>query len=243
MFHYVNKRDNTVQISTTNWDDVRLFLALAQHGSARAVAESLGMSHTTVSRRAAQLEASLGARLFDRDVGGYRLTGAGETLMQSALRAEDALLTAERQLQGRDAELSGEIRLTTSDVIANYLLMRDLVAFTNQYPEIDLNVLISYDAFDLGRREADVAIRFIGRGRAPPEDLVGRKLGAAASCYYASKAYLAEHYPWTKGGGARWIGWNDEERFPDWVRESPFPELPAYGKFNNGMLQAEAARQ
>ena len=231
-----------VHNSTMNWDDIRLFLALARHGSARGAAEKLGVSHTTISRRAEQLEADLGARLFDRDVSGYRLTGEGETMMSSALRAEEALLAAERKLHGRDAQLSGEIRVTTSDIIASFVLMPDFVEFCRDYPEIDLNVLISYDLFDIARREADIAIRFMGDGRQPPDDLVGRKLVTASSCYFATPDYLAEHDPYDKDSGARWIGWNDDERFPYWVKSSPFPHVPAYGKLNNGMLQAEAAR-
>ena len=231
-----------VQNQTMNWEDVRLFLALAQSGSARATAAALGISHTTVSRRVEQLEQDLGARLFDRDVRGYRLTAAGETLLSSAVRAEDALLAAERQLHARDAELRGEICLTTSDVIANHLIMPDLVRFTRLYPDIDLNILVSYDVFDLSRREADVALRFMKVGGHPPQDLVGRKLVTAASCYYASDQYLTEHDPWQKDSSARWIGWGDGERYPAWVRSSPLPHLPAYGLLNNAMVQAEAAR-
>ena len=226
-----------------NWDDIRLFLALARHGSARAAGEILGVSHTTVARRAEQLESDLGTRLFDRDVRGYRLTGAGETLLGQAERAEEALITAQRQLQGRDTQLSGEIRLTAPDIIATHLIMKDLVTFTRQYPDIDLQVLMSYDVFDLTRREADVAIRVIGEGRLPPEDLVGRKLVTIASGYYASLKYLEKHDPKKKDSGARWIGWGEEERYPDWVKQSPFPDIPARGKLNNAALQAEAAKQ
>lgn len=230
-----------VHISTMNWDDVRFFLALARSGSARSAASDLRVSHTTIARRAEQLEADLGTRLFDRDVAGYRLTGAGEAMMTSAMRAEDALLTAERQLQGRDAELSGDIRLTTSGILANYLLMPETADFLKQYPDIDLEILLSNDLFNLSRREADVAIRFMGGSRRPPEDLVGRKLVTAASCYYASEAYLSEHDLSTKDSGARWIGWNDDERFPEWVRSSPFPHIPVHGKFNLAELQVAAA--
>ncbi len=225
-----------------NWDDTRLFLALARSGSARATAAEQGVSHSTVTRRVDQLESDLGVRLFDRDVRGYRLTGAGELMMKSAVRAEDALLTAERQLQGRDAQLTGEIRLTTSNIIATHLIMDDLVEFTRQYPDIDLNVLISYDLFNLSRREADVAVRMLRLGSSPPEDLVGRKLVTIKSCYYASEAYLAEIDPRSADSTARWIGWDDIERFPAWVKASPFPNLPVYGRLNDVMLQAEAAR-
>ncbi len=225
-----------------NWDDTRLFLALARSGSARATASEQGVSHSTVTRRVDQLESDLGVRLFDRDVRGYRLTGAGEVMLKSAVRAEDALLTAERQLQGRDTQLTGEIRLTTSNIIAMYLIMDDLVEFTRLYPDIDLNVLISYDSLNLSRREADVAIRIMRLGASPPEDLVGRKLVTIKNCYYASDAYLAENDPERTDSGARWIGWDDTERFPAWVKASPFPNLPVYGRLNDVLLQAEAAR-
>ena len=226
-----------------NWEDVRLFLALARSGSARATAAEEGVSHSTVTRRVDLLESDLGVRLFDRDVRGYRLTGAGETMLSSTVRAEDALLTAERQLQGRDAQLTGEIRLTTSNIIATHLIMDDLVEFTRQYPDIELNVLISFDLFNLSRREADVAVRMLRLNSNPPEDLVGRKLVTIKSCYYASDAYLAENAPRSANSTARWIGWDDLERFPTWVKASPFPNLPVYGKLNDVMLQAEAARR
>ncbi len=231
-----------MQISTIDWDDLRLFLALVRHGSARGAAQALGLSHSTVVRRVERLESDLGARLFDRDFTGYRPTAAGETLLDSALKAEDAILAADRQLRGQDARLTGEIRLTTSDILANYFLMPDLALFTSNYPEIDLTVLLSYDVFDLARREADVAIRFISGGRNPPEDLVGRKLVTATSCYYATEQYLEDHDPWSDDSTARWIGWGDYERYPDWVRKSPFPSAPAYGHFNNAMMQATAVQ-
>jgi DNA-binding transcriptional LysR family regulator len=224
------------------WDDVRLFLALARSGSARRTGADLGVSHTTVSRRARQLEASLGARLFDRDAGGYRLTVAGEALIESAERAEDALLEAERTLQGRDAELSGEIRLTTPGIIATHLIMPEMAAFSRLYPDIDLNILISADLFDIGRREADIALRLLQVGKSPPGDLVGRQLATAASGFYATERYLAEHDLSDPGSGARWIGWNDEERFPGWVRSSPFPHLPAYGRLNDPLMQVAAVQ-
>ena len=159
-----------------NWDDTRLFLALARSGSARATAAEQRISHSTVTRRVDQLEADLGVRLFDRDVRGYRLTGAGELMMKSTVRAEEALLTVERQLQGRDAQLSGEIRLATSNIIAMYLIMDDLVEFTRLYPDIELNIEVSYGSLNLSRREADVALRIMRLDASPPEDLVGRNL-------------------------------------------------------------------
>jgi len=218
-----------------------MFLALARSGSARATAAEQNISHSTVKRRVDQLEADLGVRLFDRDVRGYRLTGAGELMMKSTVRAEEALLTAERQLQGRDAQLSGEIRLTTPNVIAQHLIMDDLVEFTRLYPDIDMHIMISYDLFNLSRREADVALRVLRLDSNPPEGLIGRKLVTLNSCYYATQAYLAENDPNCENSSARWIGWEDVERFPDWVKVSPFPKLPVYSRMNDARMQAEAA--
>jgi DNA-binding transcriptional LysR family regulator len=225
-----------------NWEDIRLFLTLARSGSARATAAEEGISHSTVTRRIDLLESDLGVKLFDRDVRGYRLTAAGETMLSSTVRAEDALLAAERKLKGRDALLAGEIRLTMSDVIATHLVMPELVDFTRSFREIDLTVLVSHDLFNLNRREADVALRFMQIGSNPPEDLIGRQLATIYSCCYASESYLADNDPWSTNSTARWIGWDDMERFPTWVKDSPFPDIPVYGKLNDVKLQSEAAR-
>jgi DNA-binding transcriptional LysR family regulator len=231
-----------VQISTINWDDFRLFLELVRSGSARGAAQALGVSHSTIVRRVERLEKSLGATLFDRDFTGYRPTAAGEALLESAESAEQAILAADRQLRGKDAQLKGEIRLTTPDIVANYFLVPELRSFKEIYPQIELSVLISYDLYDLARREADVAIRFIGGGRNPPEGLIGRKLGSASSCYYATEAYLDEFDPWGKNSAASWIGWDEPERHPPWVKASPFPNAPTHGHFNNAMLQVAAVQ-
>ncbi len=227
-----------MQNSTMRWDDLRLFLELVRNGSARSAATVLGMSHSTVVRRVERLEESLGVRLFDRDFTGYRPTAAGETLMNSALSAEDAILTADRQLHGQDSKLTGAVHITVTDMLANYFLTTELARFGSLYPEIEFQVSVSYDVFDLARHEADVALRFIGDSRSPPEDLVGRKLVKSSSCYYATKEYLAAHDLSAKDTTARWIGWGDSETFPWWVKESPFPNVPAHGRLNNAMLQA-----
>jgi DNA-binding transcriptional LysR family regulator len=231
-----------VQISTINWDDFRLFLELVRSGSARGAAQALGVSHSTIVRRVERLEKSLGATLFDRDFTGYRPTAAGEALLESAETAEQANLAADRQLRGKDAQLKGGIRLTTPDILASYFLVPELRSFKEAYSQIELSVLISYDVYDLARREADVAIRVIGGGRNPPEGLIGRKLGGVSSCYYATESYLDEFDPWSKNSTASWIGWGEQETYPAWVKASPFPNVPVHGHFNNAMLQVAAAQ-
>ncbi len=231
-----------VQKETTHWDDVRLFLELTRHGSARAAAEALGVSHSTIVRRIENLETGLGARLFDRDYSGYRPTAAGETLLASALKAEEALLEADRRLHGQDEQLTGDIRITMPDIVATRFLMPYLVEFQARYPDIELIVIDSYDVFDLARREADLAIRAMPVGKAPPDDLIGRKLGTGATCVYATPEYLEQHPPDAPDSSAQWVGWGEMDPSPDWVAETPFPNLRVRGSLNTMGLQASAVQ-
>ncbi|WP_299618265.1 LysR family transcriptional regulator [Pelagibius sp.] len=222
-----------------DWDNLRIFLALAQQKSVRGAAGALGVSHSTVSRRIESFEDSLGVRLFERLPDGFVLTPFGEDMMQTARRLEEAVNGLERRVLGQDARLRGDLRVTMPDLLAAKLLMPDLVAFGKRYPDINLEVAISYTPFDLGRREADVAIRIT---RDPPEALVGRKIITYARATYASRAYLAEHDPVAEPDSVTWIGWDDRSRHPRWVRETPFPGAPVRGRLNNAMVQLAAAK-
>lgn len=222
-----------------DWDNLRIFLALAQQKSVRGAAGALGVSHSTVSRRIESFEDSLGVRLFERLPDGFVLTPFGEDMMQTARRLEEAVNGLERRVLGQDARLRGDLRVTMPDLLAAKLLMPDLVAFGKRYPDINLEVAISYTPFDLSRREADVAIRIT---RDPPEALVGRKIITYARATYASRAYLAEHDPVAEPDSVTWIGWDDRSRHPRWVRETPFPGAPVRGRLNNAMVQLAAAK-
>lgn len=224
-----------------SWDDVQFFLSVARSGSARATAQLLGVSHSTVSRRVDNLESDLGTRLFDRNVSGYTLTTEGGSMMEYAEQAEDALLSAELHLHGRDTELSGLIRLTMPDNIANQILLPEIVNFTRQYPDIDIEFSVSSNVFELMRRESDIALRFMGFGNPPPQPLIGRKLASVATCFYASDDYLANHDLSDPDSGARWLGWGGAERFPQWVKESPYPDIPAQYTLNQAGSQVAAA--
>ena len=218
-----------------------VFLSVARSGSARATALTLNISHTTVPRRIENLEVSLGTRLFDRGVSGYVLTEGGQAMLEFAEQAEDVLQSAERHLQGKDTELSGDIRLTTPDVIATQLLLPSLADFTNKYRDIDIDVRIPTNLYDLTRREVDIAIRFLGFGAPPPDPLIGRKLGSVASCFYATEDYLNQHDLNDIDTQARWLSWGDQERFPQWVKSSPYPHIPTRFQLDHGGTQIGAA--
>ena len=101
-----------------NWDDLRVFLAVAKAGSLSGAARSLGVNHSTVFRRIGAFEEALGVRLFERVPSGYLLTPAGEEMREAALRAADGVLVMEtmfwpdeiRQPAFEELETSVEIR-------------------------------------------------------------------------------------------------------------------------------------
>ncbi len=224
-----------------NWDDLKIFLAVAREGSARGAACKLGIHHSTITRRVEAFESAQKIRLFDRLPTGYTLTAAGEELLQAVGSVEDEINGIERHILGKDIQLKGDIRVTMSDAIAIHILMPDLVNFMETYPEVNLELCTSYDLLNLTKREADVAIRITEN---PPEHLVGRKVCRYHCANYASPSYLAQYELAgdMAGGSAHWIGWDSTVPIPEWVRKSQFPHLPVRGRFNHPLTQVAAAR-
>lgn len=169
-----------------DWDDYRYFLAVEQAGSALGAAKRLGVNHTTVLRRIAHLERQLGVRLFERLRTGYIPTAAGEELREAARRVEQTLIGIEHHLAGKDLQLSGAIRITTTETLFQSLLPH-LLEFRRLHPHIQLQVVASNPMVNLTRREADVAIRATNQ---PPDNMIGRKIGMARSAVYGAPAYL-----------------------------------------------------
>jgi len=230
-------------VTVMDWSDLRIFLALARQRSVRSAGKLLAISHSTIARRIDVFESRLGVRLFDRHATGYTLTAAGEELLRTAERVEDDINGAERRLVGQDGRLRGEVKVTMPDALATHLLMPDLAAFATTYPEIELEVIFSYNDLDLEQREADVAIRFVPPGRSPADNLLGRRLASVTQSVYATPDYLSRHDLAADPPTACWIGWADHAPFPRWVRESPFPNIPARGRLYNVAIQLEATKQ
>jgi DNA-binding transcriptional LysR family regulator len=173
-----------------DWDDLRSFLAIARQRSLSGAARELGLRQSTMSRRLATLEAKSGARLLQRTPRGYELTALGEAVLGNAERMEAEAITVERLVQGRDVALSGLVRLTTVEVMAQRLLPSAIAALHAKYPGITVDVLSETRQLSLSRREADLAIRM---ARFEGAELVSRRMGVMASALYASGAYVAAH--------------------------------------------------
>ena len=228
-------------LAQLNWEDLRIFLEVADAGSLRRAGFRLGLNHSTASRRIAALENDLGARLFDRTPGGLSLTDAGRIVLASAGTMSREVDDLERRLLGQDDRLEGPVRLSLPDHLVS-LLMPCFAAFQEQHPDIELDLHVSYERVSLTRREADVALRQV-RDRLPADGLVGRKVAHYVSAPYATPAYLEQHDLEADPPTARWIGWGDREPFPEWVCKSPFPKLPTRGDFADGGVQLAAAHQ
>jgi DNA-binding transcriptional LysR family regulator len=225
-----------------DWDDVRYFLALSRCGSVRAAGDQMGVSHSTVARRIEAFEKQIGVRLFDRTPKGYITTVAGEGMMDQALRIEEDMNGLARSLIGQDARLEGHICATFADNLTSNFLMPFIAEFANAYPKIDLELILSYRALDLSKREADVAIRYHRPGKQPPDHLIGRKLASIYYAEYAAPDYLKQVDLDKNPSDINWVGWGDQGRYPDWVEAGPYSHIPARHILENGMLQMQAAK-
>jgi molybdate transport repressor ModE-like protein len=221
------------------WSDLKVFLAMTDFGSVRNAAKKLGVSYSTVSRHIANLERDLGVRLFDRLPGGYSLTADGADILQEARQIEAQFHAVERRILGQDRKLSGTLKVTLPEILSSSFLMEEIVAFIKQYPDIELDVITSYETLSLNNREADVAIRVTNQ---PPQDLVGRKLSAYAKANYASRDYLDRVGVENLAENGFWLGWDNDETYPKWVTSSAFPTMPTRHRINDPLLQIGALR-
>lgn len=174
-----------------NWDDLKVLLALSRAGSTRKAAATLGVSNTTVMRRLESLEEQVGGRLFDRTPDGFRVTPLADQLLPTASEVEEILTEAQRRVTGKDAELTGRIKLSLPAVPVTHIA-EAVSEFAIEYPRIELDISISDLPVDLARREADIAVRGIPKHKRPPKDIVGIKLGRISLGYYVHQELLSD---------------------------------------------------
>src|ERR1700687_4581998 len=136
-----------------DWDDVRYFLAVARGGSVRAAAAHLGVNHTTVLRRIAQLEERLGAQMFEKLPAGYRITAAGEEGLERANQMEASSNQLETRVFGRDQSVRGLLRVTLAPPLATHLLMPDFADFARLHPDLEMEILSIGELVNLTNRE------------------------------------------------------------------------------------------
>jgi DNA-binding transcriptional LysR family regulator len=174
-----------------DWNDLRHFLAVARHGSTIAAAKSLHLSQSTVHRRLAEFEKRISRHVVVRHATGYRLTEFGSELRPFAEQVEKAITALERHLAAADDSPVGSVRLTCSESIGYRLVQSDLLQkFHDRHPGLRIELVMSDHFLDIGKGEADVAIR---AGVPNEETLVGRKIADVPWALYGSRAYLERH--------------------------------------------------
>jgi DNA-binding transcriptional LysR family regulator len=191
--------------ASMDWDDVRVFLAVARHGSLRAAGRALGLSQPTIGRRLASFEATFGGpTLFDRLPEGLRLNAAGEALVAAAEELESAALALERRRAAASPALSGTVRVSVGEWGGGFLARHlDQSSETGLPPTLTLELVESWETANLARRDADLALR---HGVPEGGNLYVSKVGVIACAVY--RRHDGEHDPLQ---GATWVTYPEEQ--------------------------------
>ncbi len=172
-----------------DWNDLKLVLAIAEAGTLSGATKLLKTSQPTISRRLAELEKTLALQVFDRSLEGYQLTPAGHRIHACALQMEFEARKIERDIAS-DTGSQGNIIITATENITNHFVIPQLARFKNAFPGVTFEIVISYDAVNVARRVADIAIRL---GNLHDEGLEHRHLGQVHFSLFASEEYLEKN--------------------------------------------------
>ncbi|MBP9088568.1 MAG: LysR family transcriptional regulator [Kofleriaceae bacterium] len=177
---------------TLDWNDLKIALAVNEHGTFARAAKALQLDETTVGRRIAILQRDLGAQLFERNRRGYVVTATGREVLATANPIADTLTQMQGRIQGADQVLRGTVRVTMPDSLATHLVMPQLAAFYAQHPEIRLEFVTTARILNIQKHEADIAIRML---KPTQGSVFARRLGAIQFAGYGSRAYLRRSKP------------------------------------------------
>lgn len=177
------------------WSDLRIFLAIAKEGSLGAAARQLGQSQPTVGRRLRALEDAIGQPLFHRTDEGFILTDEGAAVLPRAERIEAETLALQREMSGKDPDLEGVIRLSSSHWFGELMLTPVLAEYAAHQPSVVIELITSARAYSLQRREADLVFRVYPFDDA---EVVSRRL---MTIPYAAYIRTGARHP-TAGDGA-----------------------------------------
>jgi DNA-binding transcriptional LysR family regulator len=175
-----------------NWDDVRIFLAVARQGGLTTAAQHLGVNHTTVARRLSRLETTLRARLVVRTPTGATLTSAGVDFVRYAERIETEAAAAEQHLYSAEGNVSGRVRLATREAFGTWLVCPKVNILRKRHPRLMLEMVPEARAFSLLKHDADITVTL---SRPSQNRVIAQKLTDYRLGLFASHAYLEEFGP------------------------------------------------
>lgn len=208
--------------------DLEVVLALSRFGTLASAGERLGVDASTVFRALQRVERGLGQRLFERTRSGYVANELGVDLAEQAERMEQALEAARSRVEATPAQLSGTVRITTTDTILHGLVAPALRDLGRLHPLLNHELHTGNELASLTRRDADIAVRATRR---PPQHLVGKQIGPIKVAVYAARRGGARLFADVEAGRCDWIA--PDDALPDhpsvtW-RKRHFPKvLPRY---------------
>jgi molybdate transport repressor ModE-like protein len=219
-----------------DWEDVRIFVALARHGSLSAAARALSVTHATISRRVQALEDTLGQKLVERRTDGYVLTPAGTQVLGPASDMEAAAAKLIRG--GPDDAPRGLVRLNAPPSLTQGFLVAQLARLALSHPALDIHAAGDFRNVSLERHETDIALRL---GRPEDGDVIAKFVAPMGYGFYASPEWRAR----IDGGAApAFVGFDESNaHLPEsvWLAQH-FTRARTAFRANSQLAQAVAAR-
>jgi len=169
------------------WDDLRLFLEVARHGSVHAAAKRLRLDHSTVCRRIGKLESRLSVKLFDRTRKGIVIRNEAHDLLKHVEKMEFYASSLQDAVVRTGSDAVQSVRIATMEGIASQYLARRLPALSHLAPDVKIELVSIPQTVDLSRKEADVFLSFFNP-KAP--GLTSALYAEFALHLYASADYL-----------------------------------------------------
>ena len=218
-----------------DWEDIRVFVALARHGSLSAAARALSVNHATIARRVGSLERQLGKKLVERRPDGYVLTAAGNRTLGAATEMEMAAAALGRS--DTDDGPTGIVRVNTMPGLAHGFLVSRLASLARRHPGLDIDLATDIRAVSLERRETDIALRL---GRPQDGDVIAKNLVTFGFGFYASAEWRRRI---RKGAAPVFVGFDEANaNLPEavWLARH-FPRARVALRTDNQFAQAIAA--
>lgn len=193
-------------LHSSNWDNLRYVLAVADMGNVSAAARALGVNHATVLRRVAAFETDHGGAVFERTATGYRVLPDRARVIDAAREVENGVLSVERLMHGSVAPLRGEVRVSSTDSICQVLLPPLVAQLHSESTELQVNLLSTNTHADFARMQADISVR---PALALPDEMTGDSSAMLAFRAYhtpdASDCWLSLSGALARSSPAKWM--------------------------------------
>lgn len=222
--------------------DLEIVLALVRCATLAEAAARLAVDTSTVFRALQRIERGLGQNLFERSRSGYRALELAQTLASHAEQLEAALEAARSAAQHLPEQVSGSVRITTTDTLLHGLLAPALAALQMHHPLLSYDLHSGNELASLTRRDADIALRATKR---PPPHLVGKHVGPIRVALFAAADGPIDSYAQVEAGKAQWVA--PDDALPDhpsvlW-RKRQFPKVEPSVRVNSILTVMELVRQ